>query len=105
MHRTGRSHLHRIGLLKTWRLINSSLSTKARYLEIIKENYILTSRWQLPCANHLAQSLLMAPLHEAVLLGSLESVNEWIPLSDKTERNFLGQTPIHLAISNLRHLL
>jgi ankyrin repeat protein len=47
----------------------------------------------------------MAPLHEAVLLGSLESVNKWIPGSDKNERNFLGQTPIHLAISNLRHLL
>ncbi|KAF8855102.1 hypothetical protein BDZ45DRAFT_805312 [Acephala macrosclerotiorum] len=47
----------------------------------------------------------MAPLHEAVLLGSLESVNEWIPRSDKNERNFLGQTPIHLAISNLKHLL
>ena len=47
----------------------------------------------------------MTPLHEAVLLGSLESVNEWIPRSDKDERNFLGQTPIHLAISNSRHLL
>jgi ankyrin repeat protein len=46
----------------------------------------------------------MAPLHEAVLLGSLESVNKWIPRSDKDERNFLGQTPIHLAISNSRHL-
>ena len=47
----------------------------------------------------------MAPLHEAVLLGSLESVNEWITRSDKNERNFLGQTPIHLATSNLKHLL
>jgi ankyrin repeat protein len=47
----------------------------------------------------------MTPLHEAVLLGSLESVNEWIPRSDKDERNFLGQTPIHLAISDSRLLL
>jgi ankyrin repeat protein len=46
----------------------------------------------------------MTPLHEAILLGSLESVNKWIPCSDKDERNFLGQTPIHLAISNSRHL-
>ena len=44
------------------------------------------------------------PLHEAVLLGSLELVNKWIPRSDKDERNFLGQTPIHLAISNSRYL-
>jgi len=47
----------------------------------------------------------MTPLHEAVLLGSLESVNKWISRSNKDERNFLGQTPIHLAIPNLRHLL
>jgi hypothetical protein len=47
----------------------------------------------------------MTPLHEAVLLGSLESVNKWILRSEKNERNFLGQTPIHLAISNLSHLL
>jgi ankyrin repeat protein len=47
----------------------------------------------------------MTPLHEAVLLGSLECVNEWILRSDKNERNFLGQTPIHLATSNYRHLL
>jgi ankyrin repeat protein len=47
----------------------------------------------------------MTPLHEAVLLGSLESVNEWIPRSDKDERNFLGQTPIHLAIANSGYLV
>jgi ankyrin repeat protein len=47
----------------------------------------------------------MTPLYEAVLLGSLESVNEWIPRSDKNKRNFLGQTPIHLAIYNLKLLL
>jgi ankyrin repeat protein len=47
----------------------------------------------------------MTPLHEAVLLGSLELVNEWILRSDKDERNFLGQTPIHLAISDSRLLV
>ncbi|KAH6671228.1 ankyrin repeat-containing domain protein [Halenospora varia] len=46
----------------------------------------------------------MTPLHEAVLFGSLESVSHWISRSDKDERNFLGQTPIHLAISNPKHL-
>jgi ankyrin repeat protein len=47
----------------------------------------------------------MAPLHEAVLLSSLESVDEWIPRSDKNERNFLGQTPVHFAISKPKCLL
>jgi ankyrin repeat protein len=47
----------------------------------------------------------MTPLHEAVLLGSPELVNERIPRSDKDEKNFLGQTPMHLATSNVKHLL
>ena len=47
----------------------------------------------------------MAPLHEAVLFGSLGSVNEWIPRSDKNERNFLGQTPTHFAVSDPKCLL
>jgi ankyrin repeat protein len=47
----------------------------------------------------------MTPLHEAVLLGSPELVNEWIPRSEKDEKNFLGQTPLHLATSNVKYLL
>jgi hypothetical protein len=47
----------------------------------------------------------MAPLHEAVLLGSLESVKNWIHRSEKNERNFLGQTPVHFAVSKPRYLL
>lgn len=47
----------------------------------------------------------MTPLHEAVLLGSPELVNEWIPRSEKDEKNFLGQTPMHLATSNVKDLL
>lgn len=47
----------------------------------------------------------MTPLHEAILLGSPELVNEWIPRSEKDEKNFLGQTPMHLATSNVKHLL
>ncbi|PMD37920.1 ankyrin [Hyaloscypha variabilis F] len=47
----------------------------------------------------------MTPLHEAVLLGSSVSVKNWIRRSDKDERNFLGQTPIHFATSNSSHLL
>jgi ankyrin repeat protein len=47
----------------------------------------------------------MTPLHEAVLLGSSDSVKNWIPRSDKDEKDFLGQTPIHLATSNSSHLL
>lgn len=46
----------------------------------------------------------MTPLHEAVLIGSLESVKELIPRSNKTERNFLGQTPVHFSVSNPRYL-
>ncbi|TVY80660.1 putative ankyrin repeat protein [Lachnellula suecica] len=45
-----------------------------------------------------------SPLYEAILLGSLESVNKRILRSDKDETNFLGQRPLHLAISNVTHL-
>ncbi|KAJ0382629.1 hypothetical protein COL922a_012156 [Colletotrichum nupharicola] len=40
----------------------------------------------------------MTPLHEAVLFGSSESVKKWIQCSKRDEKNFLGQTPLHLAI-------
>ncbi len=47
----------------------------------------------------------MTPLHEAVLLDSPELVNKWILRSEKDEKNFPGQTPMHLATSNVKHLL
>lgn len=47
---------------------------------------------------------MISPLHEAVLLGPFESVKHWVPRSGKNERNFLGQTPVHFAVSNLKYL-
>ncbi|KAJ0374685.1 hypothetical protein COL26b_007154 [Colletotrichum chrysophilum] len=46
----------------------------------------------------------MTPLHEAVLFGSSESVKKWIQCSKRDEKNFLGQTPLHLAIYKPEHL-
>ncbi|KAH7007456.1 hypothetical protein EDB80DRAFT_457730 [Ilyonectria destructans] len=46
----------------------------------------------------------MTPLHEAVLFDSPESVRKWTSRSNKDERNALGQTPLHLAISNPQYL-
>ncbi|KAK0379644.1 hypothetical protein CLIM01_02971 [Colletotrichum limetticola] len=40
----------------------------------------------------------MTPLHEAVLLGSTQTVAKWIFKSKKDEKNSLGQTPLHLAV-------
>jgi len=62
------------------------------------------------CGNYLYQPSCtgfagLTPLHEAVLLDSVESVNDWISCSDKDERNFIGQTPMHLAVMNSRDLL
>lgn len=46
----------------------------------------------------------MTPLHEAVLFGQSEDVHHWAKRSEKNERNFLGQTPVHLAVSSPQHL-
>ncbi|KAL3294526.1 Ankyrin repeat-containing protein [Colletotrichum asianum] len=46
----------------------------------------------------------MTPLHEAVLFGSPHSVKKWIECSKPDQKNFLGQTPLHLAIYNPENL-
>lgn len=46
----------------------------------------------------------MTPLHEAVLLESGETVARWISKSKKDEKNSLGQTPLHLTVSDPRRL-
>lgn len=46
----------------------------------------------------------MTPLHEAVLFGPPEDVQRWAARSEKNERNSLGQTPLHLAVSKPHHL-
>ncbi|KAH9231744.1 hypothetical protein K456DRAFT_1773259 [Colletotrichum gloeosporioides 23] len=46
----------------------------------------------------------MTPLHDAVLFGSSESVKKWIQCSKRDEKNFLGQTSLHLAIYKPEHL-
>ncbi|KAK1454927.1 hypothetical protein CMEL01_03687 [Colletotrichum melonis] len=40
----------------------------------------------------------MTPLHEAVLFGTISTVEQWIPKSNKDEKNSLGQTPLHLTV-------
>ncbi|KAH7011068.1 hypothetical protein EDB80DRAFT_890962 [Ilyonectria destructans] len=47
---------------------------------------------------------MMSPLHEAVLSCSTDVVERWITRSQKDERNFLGQTPLHLAVLKPHHL-
>ncbi|KAJ3526447.1 hypothetical protein NM208_g11187 [Fusarium decemcellulare] len=46
----------------------------------------------------------MTPLHEAVLFQSPDMLRHWCNRSEKDEKNFLGQTPLHLAVSKLEHL-
>ncbi|EEY21442.1 predicted protein [Verticillium alfalfae VaMs.102] len=46
----------------------------------------------------------MTPLHEAVLLGADGLVETRTSRSPANERNFLDQTPLHLALSNIRHM-
>ncbi|EQB47587.1 hypothetical protein CGLO_13238 [Colletotrichum gloeosporioides Cg-14] len=46
----------------------------------------------------------MTPIHEAVLFGSPQSLKTWIERSKKDEKNFLGQTPLHLAVYKAEHL-
>ncbi|KAL0941661.1 uncharacterized protein CTRU02_204424 [Colletotrichum truncatum] len=46
----------------------------------------------------------MTPLHEAVLFGSSETFNKEISRSQKNVKNFLGQTPVHLAVCDPSHL-
>ncbi|KAF4470870.1 Serine threonine- phosphatase 6 regulatory ankyrin repeat subunit B [Fusarium albosuccineum] len=46
----------------------------------------------------------MTPLHEAVLFQPLEMSRYWCDRSENNERNFLGQTPLHLAVAKLEHL-
>lgn len=44
----------------------------------------------------------MSPLHEAVVYGSSQTVDKWI--HQKDQRNFIGQTAVHFAVSKPRHL-
>ncbi|KAK1594612.1 uncharacterized protein LY79DRAFT_134485 [Colletotrichum navitas] len=46
----------------------------------------------------------LAPLHEAIVFGSPDSIREFAPRFDVNGRNFLGQTPLHFAVSNTLHL-
>ncbi|SCO00523.1 uncharacterized protein FFB20_11240 [Fusarium fujikuroi] len=46
----------------------------------------------------------MSPLHEAILFDSVESVGKWVSRCEKDERNALGQTTLHLAISKPDYL-
>ncbi|KAG4269225.1 hypothetical protein FPRO04_12100 [Fusarium proliferatum] len=46
----------------------------------------------------------MSPLHEAILFDSVELVRKWVSRCEKDERNALGQTPLHLAISKPDYL-
>ncbi|KDN67256.1 hypothetical protein CSUB01_10268 [Colletotrichum sublineola] len=46
----------------------------------------------------------LTPLHEAVVFGSPDSIRNLATLSRVNERNFLGQTPLHFAVSNPLHL-
>ncbi|CAI6092185.1 unnamed protein product [Clonostachys chloroleuca] len=46
----------------------------------------------------------MTPLHEAVVFGTDEAVHKWLLKSEKDQKNFLGQTPIHFAAAQGRHL-
>ncbi|KXH41656.1 hypothetical protein CNYM01_09833 [Colletotrichum nymphaeae SA-01] len=46
----------------------------------------------------------MTPLHEAILLESTQTVDKWISKSKKDEKNSLGQTPLHLAVSDPQRL-
>ncbi|KAK2018716.1 ankyrin [Colletotrichum eremochloae] len=46
----------------------------------------------------------LTPLHEAVLFGSPDSIRNLASRSKVNERNFLGQTPLHFAVSNPPHL-
>jgi ankyrin repeat protein len=45
-------------------------------------------------------------LHEAILNESTDSMNFWLSRSlPRVENaNFLGQTPLHLAVTNIQHL-
>ncbi|KAI5456369.1 hypothetical protein BGZ63DRAFT_496357 [Mariannaea sp. PMI_226] len=47
---------------------------------------------------------MMTPLHEAVLSSDTEVVRTWAARSRKDERNFLGQTPLHIAVLQPHHL-
>lgn len=40
-----------------------------------------------------------SPLHEAIMFGPVDSVKAWVSRSQKNERNFLGQTAVHFAVS------
>ncbi|KAK1701949.1 hypothetical protein BDP67DRAFT_453807 [Colletotrichum lupini] len=46
----------------------------------------------------------MTPLHEAILIESTQTVARWISKSKKDEKNSLGQTPLHLAVSDPQRL-
>ncbi|CAG9985666.1 unnamed protein product [Clonostachys byssicola] len=46
----------------------------------------------------------MSPLHEAVLFGTDETVQKWLLKSEHDQKNFLGQTPLHFAAAQGRHL-
>lgn len=108
MRKTGHDRARQIGSLKSSLLTLSSLSTLACYAEIIKAScQSVPPQFTVGLINdgvYRTGFAGMTPLHEAVLLGSPKSVSEWIARSDKDERNFLGQTPLHLAVSNPRHL-
>jgi ankyrin repeat protein len=46
----------------------------------------------------------MTPLHEAVGFGTDEAVHKWLLKSENDQKNFLGQTPLHFAAAQGRHL-
>ncbi|CAH0043392.1 unnamed protein product [Clonostachys solani] len=46
----------------------------------------------------------MTPLHEAVVFGTEETVQKWLLKSENDQKNFLGQTPLHFAAAQGRHL-
>ncbi|KAK1999868.1 ankyrin [Colletotrichum falcatum] len=46
----------------------------------------------------------LTPLHEAVIFGAPESIRKLAPRYNVNERDFLGQTPLHFAVSYPRHL-
>lgn len=46
----------------------------------------------------------MTPLHEAIFAGDFDSFNPWLTRALPNERNILGQTPMHLAVSSPRFL-
>ncbi|KAK2036714.1 ankyrin [Colletotrichum somersetense] len=46
----------------------------------------------------------LTPLHEAVVFGPPDLIKKLAARSDINGRNFLGQTPLHFAVSNSLHL-